>query len=153
VNRLTTAREELIAIALGDLTQILDRLEAVTPLMNEARCDLADAARNLAAKVEPFRSEMRQVASAEQYRAVHYVRDQVEQTSAFRREQQTKALEATGRKVLREEIGNTLQHLIDSLQAVIRGAKRRETVRMHVTTAVISAASTACLLLHFLPRP
>ncbi len=53
---------------------------------------------------------------------------------------------------MKEEVGTTLHHLIASLQEIVKGVKRREALLMHVTTAVVSSASTAGLLMYFLPN-
>ena len=44
VRRATTAREAVIAELIGDITELLDRMETLTPAMNDSRKKLADAA-------------------------------------------------------------------------------------------------------------
>ena len=147
----TTVREELVVALFDDAADIVKRLEALAPVMNDTRFALAGAARDLAAQVKPFEDQMHQIAAEEQYRALHYVRDQVEQTSRFCRDQQIQALKDAGRAVLKEELGTTMHDLITSLREIVEGSKRRETLRIQVTTAVASAALTACLLVFLLP--
>jgi hypothetical protein len=152
MSRLATAREELIAIAVGDQAVLLDRLEALIPLLNETRSSLVDAARELVAKVQPLRSAMHQIAADEQSAAIRYIREQVENTAIHYRRLEIEALQAAGRAVLKDEVGKTLQKAVASLQDLVVETKRREVLRTHVMTAVVSAASTAGLLMYFFPR-
>jgi hypothetical protein len=146
MSRLATAREELIAVAVGDLAVVLDRLEALTPLVNQARSGLVDAARELGAKVEPFKHAMHQVAADEQYAALHYMREHVGNTISCYREGEIYALKTAGRQVLEEEVGKSLKKLIASLQDLVFEAKRKEVLRTHVITALASSAITSGLL-------
>lgn len=150
--RSTTVREELLVALFEDAADIVKRLEALAPVMADTRYSLAEAARDLAAQVKPFKDEMHQIAANEQYKAIHYVRDQVEQTSRAVQKIEAEALKQAGRAVLKEEVGTTLRQLIASLQVNVKGTKRRETVLTHLTTAVVSAACTAGLLIYLLPR-
>lgn len=147
----TTVREELVVALFEDAADIVTRLEALAPVMADTRFSLAEAARELAAQLKPFQDQMRQIAASEQYKAIHYVRQQVEQTSRVAQEVQTEALTKAGQAVLKDEVGATLQKLIASLQHIVRGVKRREAVLTHITTAVVAAASTAVLLMYVLP--
>ena len=148
----TTVREELVVALFEDAADIVKRLEVLAPVMADTRYSLAEAARDLAAQVKPFKTEMHRIAADEQYKAIHYVRDQVEQTSRAVQEIEAEALKEAGRAVLQEEVGTNLRHLVASLQVIVKGAKRRETVLTHVATAVVSAACTTSLLLYLLPR-
>lgn len=148
----TEIREEMVVALFGEAADLLKRLETLEPVMDEARRGLAKAARDLAAQIEPLRARMHTVAADEQYKAVHYVREQVEQTSLFCREQQVMALKDAGRAVLKEEVGKTLQQLIAPLHEIVMRVNRRNSWLTHVTAAVVSAASTACLLMYLLPR-
>ncbi len=150
--RSTTVREELVVALFEDAADIVKRLEALAPVMADTRYGLAEAARDLAAQVEPFQTEMHRIAADEQYKAIHYVRDQVEKTSRAVQEIEAEALKQAGRAVLKEEVGTTLQQLVASLQVIVKGAKQRETVLTHLATGVVSAACTASLLLYLLPR-
>lgn len=47
MNRPTTTREALIAEALGDMAQLVDRIEALAPAMDETRRALAQASADL----------------------------------------------------------------------------------------------------------
>lgn len=148
----TTLREEMVVSLFDDAADIVKRLEALAPVMADTRHGLAEATRDLAAQVEPFKSQMHQIASKEQYRALHYVREQVEQTCSIARELQTEALKEAGRAVLKEEVGATLRQLIGSLQEIVKRGTRREALLMHVITALVSVAATTGLLMYLLPR-
>lgn len=148
----TTLREEMVVSLFEDAADIVKRLEALAPVMADTRDGLAEATRDLAAQVRPFKDQMHQVASEEQYRALHYVREQVEQTSVVARELQTQALKEAGRAVLKEEVGTTVRQLIGSLQEIVKRSQRRETLMMHVVTALVSVAATTGLLMYLLPR-
>lgn len=150
--RSTTVREELVVALFEDAADIVKRLEALAPVMADTRYSLAEAARDLAAQVKPFKDEMHQIAANEQYKVIHYVRDQVEQTSRAVQEIEAEALKQAGRAVLKEEVGTNLRQLVASLQVIVKGTKRRDTVLTHVTTALVSAACTAGLLMYLLPR-
>jgi hypothetical protein len=147
----TTVREELVVAMFDDAADIVKRLELLAPLMDDARSSLAFAAQDLAAQAKPFKDRMHQIAADEQYRARHYVREHVEQTSRVCQEQQAEALKNAGRAVLKEEVGTTLHELVASLRDIVKGSKQRETLLIHVTIALVSIAGTAGLLLSLLP--
>ena len=148
----TTIREELVVALFDDAADIVKRLETLAPLMANTRHGLAEATKGLAAQVRPFRDQMQQIAAAEQYKAIHYVREQVEGTSRVAQELQIKALKEAGRAVLKEEVGTTLQKLIESIQEIVKQTGRRETFRIRLTTVVVSASITASLMLYLLPK-
>src|SRR6187200_1318241 len=100
--RATTVREELIVALFDDAADLIKRLEALGPVMDDTQFHLAEAARDLAARTRDFQAHMRGIATTEQYRAVHYVREQVEQTSRFWQEQQVALLKEAGRAILKE---------------------------------------------------
>ena len=95
---------------------------------------------------------MHQIAADEQSAAIRYIREQVDNTATHYRRLEIEALQAAGRPVLNDEVGKTLQKVVASLQDLVVETKRREVLRTQVMTAVVSAASTAGLLLYFLPR-
>ena len=49
---LTTAREELMAVAIGDLWTLLDRVEKLAPQLDASRMELLKTSTDLADKVE-----------------------------------------------------------------------------------------------------
>ena len=149
--RATTVREELIVALFDDAADLIKRLEALGPVMDDTQFHLAEAARDLAARTEHFHAHMRGVASSEQYRAVHYVREQVEQTARFWQEQQVALLKEAGRAILKEEVGTSLQQVLSSLERTSTRLKRRETVLLHVTNTLVSVATTVWVLAFLFP--
>jgi len=149
--RATTVREELIVALFDDAADLIKRLEALGPVMDDTQFGVAEAARELAARTKDFQAHMRGIAATEQYRAVHYVREQVEQTSRFWQEQQVALLKEAGRAILKEEVGTSLQQVLSSLERTSTRLKRREAVLMHVTNTVVSVAATVCVLAFLFP--
>ena len=155
----TTVREELIVALFGDAADLITRLEALAPVMNDTRLGMAKAAKELAAQAEHFHGHMHGIASTEQYRAVHYMREHTEHTAHFWQQKQLGLLKEAGRSVLKEEVRSTLNQLLSSLDQLISSLertstrlKRRDSVLLHVANTAVSVAATACVAAFLVTR-
>ncbi|MFN3494657.1 MAG: hypothetical protein ACK40L_09135 [Hydrogenophaga sp.] len=53
---LTTAREELMAVAIGQLGELLDRMDTLAPNLDASRMELLSTSTDLAKKSRPIQS-------------------------------------------------------------------------------------------------
>lgn len=58
---LTTAREELMAVAIGQLGELLDRLDTLAPNLDASRVELLSTSTDLADKVEAYAKRMDEI--------------------------------------------------------------------------------------------
>jgi hypothetical protein len=61
VSDLVTAREELMAVAIGDLGKLLDRFEKLAPQLDASRMELLRTSTDLAEKVETYSKRMDEI--------------------------------------------------------------------------------------------
>jgi len=149
VNRPTTAREALIAEALGDVAQLVDRVEALAPAMDEARQALDQTSAALARQAEAFERRMSALAENAQTLAVRHI---ARRTAALTRESmdaQSRAMADAARALFAAEIHPALQHLALPLrQMVARMNRPWLTWLSHAATAVVSSIITSAVILY-----
>lgn len=143
MNRPSTAREALIAEALGEVAELIDRVEAVAPAMEDARLSLVQVHANLAHRIVAF--DQRMAAITEQAKE-HYVRHIEQRTNeaAWRAvEMQKKALAEAAQAIFQAEMRPTLQHLVMPLQQLIERLDRPwERWLIHMATVAATSSVT-----------
>ena len=124
----STAREALIAEAIGDVAQLLDRVEALMQGMEGARQEQAAAAIELGRQLGAVDSSVATITDGAK----------------------TRAMSDAARSLFDEEVGATLQRLCVSLQRLIERADRPwEHGATHAATALVASAvawGLACYL-------
>lgn len=104
-----TAREALIAEVLGDVAQVLDRVEVLLPALERARVDLAD-------QLAHFEGQMTLLTEkAKLLTAEHIVRRTRESTANALR-QQTQAMSESARTVFGTEMAAACRQLVQPLE-------------------------------------
>ena len=154
MNRSTTAREALIAEAIGDVANLLDRVGALAPAMNASHRKLADAAIKLGGCVEPFKAHITEAMARTQNAAVEHIRRRTGEIAAESLRQQTQAIEEVARAIVAKEIGPPLHQLASTLQVLIERTRRPqwETWATYAATGIVSASAAVwitLLLFHF----
>jgi methionyl-tRNA synthetase len=144
VTQPSTAREALIAEALGDIARLLDRVEALTPAMEVTRKNLAQANVELAQQLTAFEDRVATTLEQGKTKTVEHITRHVEQTTRQSLAQQTQAMTDSARAIFNTEAGTTLHRVMASLQAL---AERLEQVQRpwqhwltHAATAAVAAA-------------
>lgn len=149
----SSAREALIAETLGEMAAILDRVEAVGPMLSEACTAVTQASALLAAQAAAVDSRVAAITDAGAAQAIQRVARRADDLVRVAAQAETQAMEAAARKLFREELGPALQRL-----AVIvdRSAGLRRAVAAswwaHAVTALAASAITGTLTAYCLTR-
>jgi len=152
MGRPSDTREVLIAEALGDFVKVLDRIDAVTPTLKEARDELEVAAARLLGSVEPFQRRIVTMAAETQNRAVAHIVQQVNIVARKTLDEQTCAMQESARKIFNDEVVPPLQRVAGELrQAKLRAQPAWEVWLTHAAAAVTAASCTAAFLMYLVP--
>jgi hypothetical protein len=111
-----TAREALIAEAIGDVVALLDRLEAVAPSMDASRQALVQARLELAIQVVAFEERMTAITENAKVQAVKHIARRTDEAARGLLDMQTRAMEEAARTLFRAEVTPALQQLVKPLQ-------------------------------------
>ena len=141
---LTTAREELMAVAIGQLGELLDRMDTLAPNLDASRMELLITSTDLAKKVEAYSKRMDEITENAKVQTVKHIARRADEMARGTVDTQTRAMEEAARVVFRNEIGPTLQRVTLPLQEVVamarKGARPWEGWLLHAATAVLSSA-------------
>jgi hypothetical protein len=144
VNDLTTTREALMAEAIGDLGRLLDRVEALVPVLDAKHLELAQTSTVLAGQVSGYAKRMEEITENAKLQAVKHMARRADEMARGTVETQTRAMEEAARTVFRNEVGPALQRVTLPLQDVAtlarKGARPWEGWLLHAATAVLSSA-------------
>jgi hypothetical protein len=142
VNRPSTAREALIAEAIGDVAQLLDRVEALMQGMEGARQAQAATAIELGRQLGAVDSYMAAITDRARTRAVEHIVRRTNEVAARSLEAQTRAMTDAARSLFDEEVDATLQRLCMSLQRLVERVDRPwERWATHGATALVASAA------------
>ncbi|MDP2264182.1 MAG: hypothetical protein Q8K24_13585 [Hydrogenophaga sp.] len=141
---LTTAREALMAEAIGDLGKLLDRVETLVPTLEARQLELVQASTDLAGQVNAYARRMEDITENMKSQAVKYMARRADELVRATVDTQTRAMDEAARTVFRNEVGPALQRMVKPLQDVSdlarRGGRPWEWWLLHVATAVLSSA-------------
>jgi hypothetical protein len=117
-----SAREALIAEALGDMASLLDRLDALKPALAAACEDLRLASEGLANTAEDAEGRVTAIAERATARAVRQIALRAEALVRSAGEAETRAMQTAARELLKAELGLILQRLavVDHLASAAR---------------------------------
>jgi uncharacterized protein with PhoU and TrkA domain len=143
MNGTGSAREALIAEALGEVAALLDRLEAVGPALDGSRLALIHTSSELAGQVTAFESRMAGITENAKTQAVKHIARRTEEIARVSADAQTRAMEEAARMLFRTEVGPALQRVAVPLQHLAdlahRGAHPWQHWLTHAATAVVAS--------------
>jgi hypothetical protein len=141
-----SAREALIAEALGDVAALLDRVEAVAPALDASRQALISASAEMTAQLTAFESRMAGITENAKAQAVKHIARRTEDIARSSAEAQTQAMEEAARMLFRTEVGPALQRVAVPLQHLAdlahRGAHPWQHWLTHAATAAVASGLT-----------
>ena len=151
MERSSTAREALVAELMGDMATLLDRVDTVTPAINEARRRMTAAAQELAAGVAPFKAQMVDITAETKKTAVEHIVSRANGASAKLIEMQTRAMLDLSKAVVDKEVRPPLRELAWNLDQLVQRTRRPwwESWAKYAATAMLSAICSAMLVLYF----
>lgn len=149
MNGTSSAREALIAEALGEMAALIDRVEAVGPALDGSRLALVHASAELAGQVTAFESRMAGITENAKVQAVKHIARRTDEITRVSAEAQTRAMEESARMLFRTEVGPALQRVAMPLQHLAdlahRGAHPWQHWLTHAATAAAASAVTWAL--------
>ena len=151
-----TAREALIAEAIGDVAKLLREVEAVAPALDET-CQ-ARLLANASLRDELSGFERRMAAITENAKAVtaKHLAARVDEAARRSIDQQSRAMADAARVAFGAELGATVQRLQATLQPLVERRVRRwgrwETWLTHAAAAAVASGATWALALYVVPR-
>jgi hypothetical protein len=153
MHRSTTAREALVAELIGDVADLLKRVESLTTTMDKAREAMTDAAWLLDSRVEPFRHHLAaEVAQTKDIAVKAFIR-QTNEVAAMEQRKQTQAMTDAARAIVDKEVGPPMRQFAATLKGLVDQADRPwEAWATHGATAVTSAVCSGWFVLHFFGR-
>lgn len=149
MNGTSTFREAFIVEALGEAAALLDRVEAVAPVLDASRLALINASTDLAGQVTAFENRMAGITENAKTQAVKHIARRTDEIARVTAEAQTRAMEEAARMLFRTEVGPALQRVAIPLQHLAdlahRGAHPWQHWLTHAATAVVASALTWAL--------
>jgi hypothetical protein len=146
---LSTAREALIAEAIGEVARLVERLEAVVPTLDASREALIRSGENIAGQIGAFESRMAGITENAKVQAVKHIARRTDEMARGALDAQTRAMEEAARALFRAEVGPSLQRLVMPLQHLAdlahRGARPWDRWLTHAATAALASALTWAL--------
>ena len=143
MNRPGTAREALIAEAIGDLAHLLDRAEALQPAMLESCQALVGAHVQLADQLAAFEAHVAALTEKAKVQAVKHILARTDEAARRSVDTQTRAMAEAAQTLFKTEIGPALQRLAMPLQHLVQRVDRPwEQWLTHAATAAVASACT-----------
>ena len=143
----STAREALIVEAIGDVVGLLDRLEALAPILDGSRQAAVEASAELSGALEALEGRMAAVSDTARTQVVQHIVQRTEEAARRAQEVQSSAIAEAAREVFRGEVERAIQRLAQAMQAA-SAAKPPvwEAWLTHAATAVTASAATWLLI-------
>jgi len=154
MERSSSAREALVAELMGDMAQLLDRIDTLAPAIDNARLEMTAAVHELAASVGPFRAHMGEIAEQTKRTSVQNIQSYTKYAAAMLLEAQTKAMTDSARAMFDTEVGPPLRRLAWELEQLAKHVRRPwwEDWITFGATAMVSAIWSAMLVLYIVHR-
>jgi len=146
VNGPGSAREALIAEAIGDLARLLDRAEALLPAMIETHGAIVAAQSQLAAQLDAFDSHVAALAEKAKVQVVKHIIARTEDAARRSQEIQVQAMARAAQTLFRSEIEPALRRLAQQL------GRPWERWLTYAATAMTASAATWAMALSLWAR-
>ena len=144
MNHPGSAREVLIAEALGDLARLLERAEALQPAMLESRQALVEAHVRLADQLATFETHVAALTEKAKVQAVKHILARTDEAARQSVQMQTLAMTEAAQAVFKEEINQVLQRRSLPHQHQQRWGQ----LLGHAVTAAVASLLTWALAAH-----
>lgn len=137
---LTTAREALVAEALGEVAQVVDRLQAVVPAVDASREALIQANLALSDQLQSFEARTTALTENAKSVAIRHIARRTDELARSTAEAQVRAMQSAAHAMFRDELHPALQRLTRSIQEQQTNRMRFESWLTHGAVAVLASA-------------
>lgn len=149
----TTAREALIAEAIGDVAKLLNRVEAVAPVLDDACEALLLASTTLREDLAGFERRMAAITENAKTQTAKHIAAQTDEAARRSIDQQSRAMADAARVAFGAELGATMQRLQTTLRPLLDRRERPwEGWLTHAAAAAAASVATWILALYAGPR-
>jgi hypothetical protein len=153
MDRPGTAREALIAEVIGDLARLLDRAEALQPVMLESSQALVEARAQLADQLAAFETHVAALTEKVKVQAVKHILVRTDEAARRSVDTQTRAMAEAAQRLFKAEIDPALQRLAMPLQRLVQRVDRPwQQWLTHAATAAVASAATWALAAYLCSR-
>jgi len=140
VGDLTTAREALVAEALGEIAQVVDRLQAIVPAVDASREALTQASTALSDQLGSFQARTTALAENAKSVAIRHIAQRTDELARSTAEAQVRAMQGAAHAMFRDELNPALQQLTRSIHEQQTNRMRFESWLTHGAVAVLASA-------------
>jgi hypothetical protein len=139
----STAREALVAEAIGDAAQLLDRVEQLLPALEGARLALTSADAALVVRIEALEKRMASIIATTTTETVEHLALQARLMAVRSVESQRVAMADVARRLFSEQVELAVARLAASLdrRAGLLGGKGRHWLG-YIATALVASMAT-----------
>jgi len=153
MNPPSTAREALIVEAIGEVAQLLQRVEALRAALDETCQALLQASTTLENHVAGFERRMAAITENAKTQAVRYMAARTVEATRRSIDLQSRAMADAARVAFGAELGATMQRLQAMVRPLLEARERRwERWLTHAAAATASSAATWAIAIHLSPR-
>jgi hypothetical protein len=139
----TTAREALVAEAIGDAGRLLDRLEQLLPALERARLALTNADAALLERIGALEARMTSITATTTAATVEHLARQARLMAVRSVETQRVAMAEVARRLFTKEVEPALERLTASLDRKVEQLGRRgRQWPWHIATALAASLAT-----------
>ena len=143
MNGPSNAREALIVEALGDVANLLERVETVTAAMESGRLAMTNATAELSGRLRAFDRELTQITQVAKTRVVEHIVKRAVQATDEAVATQVRAMHVAARVAFAEEAYSQLARLGSSVEQLTRRVARPWAFWLtHLATATSTAIAT-----------
>jgi hypothetical protein len=121
----STAREALVAEALGDLVLLLDRVEKVGPKVDASRQALLKSSESIAREIARFAPDMQAFTLHAKVETEKYVNRHVAAATVSAREEQLRVMQEGARDMFKKEVDPVVRQASTQLQRLAQLAQPR----------------------------
>ncbi|HSI51893.1 MAG TPA: hypothetical protein VLA61_26800 [Ideonella sp.] len=142
MSELSSAREALIAEAIGEAGRLIERLEAIAPALDANRQALVQSGQAIAGQLAAFETRMAAITENAKLQAVRHIARRTDEMAARTLTAQTRAMEEASLAMFRSELGPALQRLSAQQQPPGKLAGPFARWQTHAATAAVTSALT-----------
>jgi ABC-type transporter Mla subunit MlaD len=143
------ARELLIIEALGDITKLLDRVEAVASGLEAASQAVLRASTDLQSLAAGLDARMAMLVEASKTHVAKHIAQRTDEMTRSAADQHNRAMEALAKALFETELRAALRQLGQFLDARIAQRNLREAFLTHLAVAAVVATATYGLMVYF----
>lgn len=152
MNSASTAREALIAEALGEVGALIDRVEALVPAVDDLGQTAWRAYENLIDRINRFENQVQNMINDAESEALRRILRRAEDITRQSLETQAQAMKATARELFRTEFDPATSRVLTQMQVLAQKRVSTRLVWIYCLMAFLAGAGLMALLIYFLPH-